>query len=274
MLREDFRRSPVKAVWKRVNWRLRWLVKSKPLEVRHSAGFSMAVPKGAPGALIYYLGCSEPETAAFITEFLKPGMVFFDIGAHAGEYSLLAASRVGERGQVHAFEPQPSTAALLRKNCAANRLQNVTINSCAVSNREGEVEFDVCSEPSLSSIAAPRSFRKNEARIRVPATTLDAYCRRVGARPDLVKIDVEGAEGLVFQGAAELLRRPDGKAPAILFECLGPTYKRFGFTPEKVIDFVRCFGYRVYRIAERGHLRPHESPLPNSLVYNLMALKA
>lgn len=270
--RDDFRRNPVKAVLKRVLWRARWLTTSKPVELRHQAGFSLFASKGASAALIYYLGSSEPETAAFITGFLKPGMVFFDVGAHIGEYTLMAASRVGADGQVHAFEAQPATSELLRKNCEANRLQNAIVNRCAVSDHEGELEFDICSDPTMSAIATPTRPRdRSLGRIRVPAVTLDAYCERGGVWPDLLKVDVEGAELRVLHGAAGILARP--LPPAVLFECLAVTYKRFGYSPQDVIDFLRGFGYRIYRLAEDGKLVPHVSPVSGTLGYNLVALK-
>ena len=270
--RDDFRRNPVKAVLKRVLWRARWLATSKPVELRHQAGFSLLATKGASAALIYYLGSSEPETAAFITGFLKPGMVFFDVGAHIGEYTVMGALRVGADGQAHAFEAQPATAELLRKNCEANRLQNAVVNPCAISDHDGELEFDICSDPTMSAIATPaRHWRRHVGRIRVPALTLDGYCDRGGFWPDLLKIDVEGAELRVLHGAAGILRRP--LPPAVLFECLALTYKRFGYSPQDVIDFLRGFGYRIYRLAEDGKLVPHVSPVSGTLGYNLVALK-
>ncbi|HEY1241959.1 MAG TPA: FkbM family methyltransferase [Bryobacteraceae bacterium] len=270
--RDDFRRNPLKAVLKRVIWRARWIASSKPVELHHQAGFSLFATKGASAALIYYLGSSEPETAAFITGFLKPGMVFFDAGAHIGEYTVMAASSVGADGQVHAFEAQPATAELLRRSCDANRLQNAVVNTCAVSDHEGELEFDICSDPTMSAIATPtRTRHRSLGRIRVPAITLDAYCERTDVWPDLLKIDVEGAELRVLQGAAGILGRP--LPPAVLFECLAVTYKRFGYSPQDVIDFLRGFGYRIYRLTEGGKLVPHVSPVSGALGYNLVALK-
>lgn len=270
--RDDFRRNPVKAVLKRVLWRARWITTSKPIELRHQAGFSLFATKGASAALIYYLGSSEPETAAFITGFLKPGMVFFDVGAHIGEYTVMGASRIGADGQVHAFEAQPATAELLRKSCEANRLQVAVVNTCAVSDHEGELEFDIRSDPTMSAIATPaRHWNRSLGRIRVPAVTLDAYCDRLAVWPDLVKIDVEGAELRVLHGAAGILSRP--LPPAVLFECLTVTYKRFGYSPQDVVDFLRGFGYRIYRLAEGGKLVPHVSPVSGTLGYNLVALK-
>jgi FkbM family methyltransferase len=272
--REDFRRNPAKALVKRMAWRLRWAATSNPMHLRHAAGFSLAAPKGAAGALIYYVGSSEPESAAFLTRFLKPGMIFFDAGAHIGEYVLLAASCIGDRGQVHAFEAQPATAVLLRQNCAANLLRNVVVNSCALSDREGQVDFDICPEPAMSSIATrDPTGPKPLTRIRVRSMTLDAYCAQKRVWPDLVKIDVEGAEWLVLQGALQMLSRPAPIAPAVVFECLASTYERFGASPSQVIEFLQQLGYRIHRITRQGELIPHAAPLAEESGRNLVALK-
>jgi FkbM family methyltransferase len=229
-------------------------------------------PHGAVGALIYYLGNSEPESARFVERFLQPGMVFFDVGAHIGEYSLIASRRVGAGGSVHAFEAQLDTFELLKRNCIANHADNVQLNACAVAEGEGEVEFDVCAEPAMSSMAAKRGrYEKRLSRIRVPATSLDSYCRRTGLWPDLLKIDVEGAEWLVLRGAAETLWRPTG--PTVIFECLPHTYARFGSTAESVIAYLESFGYGVWRISPEGELLEAVGCFSENIGYNLVALK-
>jgi FkbM family methyltransferase len=269
--RDDFRRNPGKALAKRVLWRMRWAANSAPIELRHAAGFSISAPKGAAGALIYYLGRSEPETFEFVTRVLKPGMVFFDVGAHIGEYTLIAASRVGGSGEVHAFEAQPATAALLRSNCHANHVRNATINVCAVADQEGTVEFEICSEPSMSSIVGYQAAGRRTGTICVPAVTLDAYCERQDVRPDVLKIDVEGAEWMVLQGATHTLAR---SSPIVLFECLESTYARFGASPGKVIAFLERLEYRIYEISKGGELVAYQAPSPNTKGYNLVALKS
>jgi FkbM family methyltransferase len=254
-------------------WRLRWAANSAPIELRHAAGFSISAPRGAAGALIYYLGRSEPETFEFVSCFLKPGMVFFDVGAHIGEYTLMAAARVGQSGQVHAFEAQPAMATLLRSNCSANHVRNAIINSCAVSSREGNVEFEICSEPSMSSIVAgPARVGEHSGTICVPSITLDAYCERLGVWPDLLKIDVEGAEWLVLEGATRMLGRP--APPALLYECLDSTYSRFGSTPGMVATFLQGLGYEIYEIFKDGQLFPFHTATRNAQGYNLVALKS
>jgi FkbM family methyltransferase len=272
--RRDFRHNPVKALAKRLAWRLRWLITSKPMELQMDGGFSVAAPRGAVGALIYYLGNSEPESAGYIRRFLKPGMVFFDVGAHIGEYTLIASRAVGPSGAIHAFEAQPDTFALLRRNCSANSAENVQLNRSAVCEREGEVEFDISGEPSMSSMAAAVDVERKRARIRVPGITLDRYCQTHGIWPGLLKIDVEGAELLVLRGAADMLQRPPGEAPAIIFECVDFTYVRFGYDRETVVTYLRSFGYEVFRMAEDGALLSDFSPTGPSAGYNLVALKS
>lgn len=272
--RRDFRDNPVKALVKRAAWRLRWLGASGPMELRMNGGFSIAAPRGAAGALIYYLGNSEPESAGFIGSFLKPGMVFFDVGAHIGEYTLIASRAVGPTGAIHAFEAQPDTFALLRRNCTANGAENVKLNRSAVCDRQGEVEFDISEEPSMSSMAAAVEVERKRARIRVPGVTLDQYCQTHCTWPSLLKIDVEGAELLVLRGAADVLRRPPGEAPAIIFECLTSTYVRFGYGRETVVTYLNSFGYEVFRMAEDGTLLSDFVRPGQSAGYNLVALKS
>jgi FkbM family methyltransferase len=271
--RRDFRHNPVKALAKRLAWRLRWLRTSEPMELRMNGGFLVAAPCGAVGALIYYLGNSEPESAGFISDFLKPGMVFFDVGAHIGEYTLIGSREVGPTGAIHAFEAQPDTFALLKQNCTTNRAENVKLNSVAVCEHEGEVEFDICAEPAMSSMAAAVDVERKRGRIRVPGITLDWYCQTNSTWPSLLKIDVEGAELLVLRGAADVLRRPPGSAPVIIFECLDFTYARFGYDRETVVTYLRSFGYQVFRMAEDGALLSDFSQSGPSAGYNLVALK-
>src|SRR5204863_4628396 len=126
--RPDFQRNPLAAIRRRLWWRLRWAISSEPWHLRLGDDIKMFAPKGGAGALIYYQGNSEPETALFLTGFLKPGMVFWDIGAHIGEYSVIASKCVGTAGRVHALEPRPDVYEFLERNVVANGLSNVTIH--------------------------------------------------------------------------------------------------------------------------------------------------
>lgn len=139
---------------------------------------------------------------------LRPGTVF-DVGANTGVYALIAASVHGT--SVHAFEAYPPVAELLRENLALNPSgARVRVVEAAASDRSGLVELFV-PPPSAAietSCSTDASFREGSTPVTVPALTLDAYWHQVG-RPDVtvLKVDVEGAEHRVLQGATELLRR-------------------------------------------------------------------
>jgi FkbM family methyltransferase len=156
-------------------------------------------------------GIWEPETTRFVTALLRPGAVVLDVGAHIGYFALLAASRVGRSGAVHAFEPVPTTLARLRENIALNAFDNIATHGVACWSSAGELvihEANTANTGAASAVAV-NAARHGAATIShvVPTLPLDD---RVAAlrlrRVDLIKIDVEGAEGRVLQGAADTIR--------------------------------------------------------------------
>jgi len=277
--RPDFRRNPATAIWRRLVWKTRWLTTLQPWTVTLVNGIRMALPKGGAGALIYYQGFSEPETADLILKFLKPGMVFLDLGAHVGEVSLLAAQAVGSSGEVHAFEANPEIFDLLVHNLRLNDLRDVFSHNCAVSDQDGEMEFEIYSEPSVCALRVrnpvqdgPRS-RKAIKVLRVPTVQLDTYLNDRKKKVDLVKIDVEGAELLVFLGAARLLGLPKEQSPTFIFEYESNNYARFGYRGEELFELLRRNDYEIWRYSGASHLVPLDSQaLPDNTV-NLVACK-
>jgi len=129
--------------------------------------------------------------------------VFFDIGAHVGFYTLLAASCVGKSGKVVAFEPAPRNLHFLRQHVAINRLTNVQIVAAAVADRSGPARLQL----------GPNSytnFLSNQAGndgVEIETVALDDLMRQGQiTKPDCIKLDIEGAEELAIQGASQLLR--------------------------------------------------------------------
>jgi FkbM family methyltransferase len=139
--------------------------------------------------------------------FLRPGDVLYDVGAHTGLFTLLGARLVGAGGQVVAFEPLPANLNCLRRHLALNRLGNVAIVTAAVGARPGRASFQPAGNTYMGRLA-------DEGSITVDVTSLDATLWTEGLRaPNLIKIDVEGAEVGVLEGASDLLER---HRPAIL----------------------------------------------------------
>jgi FkbM family methyltransferase len=122
----------------------------------------------------------------------------FDIGAHVGFYSLLSAVLSEPDGRVFAFEPVPQNAANLRRHVALNHVA-VEVIEAAVADREAEGRFEVGADSYTGSLG------DQGAPVRV--VTIDALCITAKLpKPDVVKIDVEGAEALVLRGARETIR--------------------------------------------------------------------
>ena len=185
-------------------------------------GFTMFVRKNdwLIGAGIARTGEYEPQVTACLKELLAPGMVFVDVGANIGYYALLGASLVGEEGQVIAFEPNVDNVALMRRSLAASQVQVVTIHTKAVADRPQTLLLDAGGANSNGRVVevSPDGF----ARPSVEAVTLDDTLADL-ERVDVIKIDTEGAEPLVWAGMQEIAKR---HRPTILFE-FTPTSPHF-----------------------------------------------
>jgi FkbM family methyltransferase len=124
---------------------------------------------------------------------------------------LLGATKVGPKGNVVSFEPHPETAAQLRKQISANRLTNVEVIEAAICDKVGTAEFSDDTVAVMASLTSPASGHRT---IRVKTETLDSI---VASRspPDLLKIDIEGAEIDALRGASRLIAE---KRPVLLVE--------------------------------------------------------
>lgn len=149
----------------------------------------------------------EPDVINAARLYLKPGMVVIDIGANVGLMTRVFARAVGVKGRVIAFEPDPLTLEYLRFNVRS--LPQVEISTSAVSNENTVSKLHLNPRSGTSN-----SLIVNKAAVDtvdVICETLDSYLqRRNDLVPNLIKIDVEGAECRVFSGMTETLARyPD-----------------------------------------------------------------
>lgn len=147
----------------------------------------------------YWTGTYERAVQDALVRLLRPGAVFWDVGAHVGFFSLLAARLVGGAGRVHAFEPVPANAGRLRRNLERSGFANVAVHRLALAEAPGEVFLAPHDASSMWRVAT-----EGEASIRVAAGTLDELAARLGP-PAAVKIDVEGSELDVLRGGAGLI---------------------------------------------------------------------
>ena len=275
LAREDLRQHPLTGICRRIAWRFRWQVSQNPWLIQREDGLPLFLPHSGAAALIYFQGSSEPELSVFLKRFLKPGMVFADVGAHLGEYTVLAASLLNGSGRVHAFEACPRCFRVLSRNIELNALQNAVALPWAVWNQEGFCEFEDSPDPSISALRPNRTPIQGGKITRVKAIALDHYFGDSdNGAPTLIKVDVEGAELQVLEGARNLLSSP--QAPDVVVEYGPLNTARFGYRADDICAFMREMGYSIFQWAPGGALVPVQGcPIlpPHGDSCNLLATK-
>ncbi|MFO0957337.1 MAG: FkbM family methyltransferase [Isosphaeraceae bacterium] len=152
------------------------------------------------GRCIDLLGEWDPRISWILRRVLRRGDTFIDVGANFGLVSLIGAQAVGPTGWVHAFEPQPDLAAMLRRSAALNGLTNLMLHEVALSNTDGTLSLQVPFDHSgAASLCRPDQGQGTS--IPVAVRRGGPYFAEHGIGPvRLLKIDVEGHEAAVLEG--------------------------------------------------------------------------
>ena len=178
--------------------------------------------------------------------FLPHDGVAIDVGAHVGVWSLLAAARC-PAARIHAFEPVPEIAARLRDHTRMNGAAGVVVNEAAAGAENGSRPFFAVREANTGASSFARR-RDGDVELRVAVVALDDYAAQAGLEAvDLIKVDVEGAELLVFRGARRLLASE--RAPVVFFEIDDTLCAACGVTGRAVKQLLMDTGYGIYRWA-------------------------
>jgi len=143
-------------------------------------------------------GLWEPRTTKFLKDNLKPGQVFYDIGASVGYYTIMASNLVGNSGMVYAFEPFEENLEMLNENIKNNKSDNVVVIPRAVSSKSGKLKLFSNGRPGQNSV----NKVGNDYKI-AEAISLDEF--EIKDKPDFIKIDVEGHELEVLKGMTKIL---------------------------------------------------------------------
>jgi len=195
-------------------------------------------------------------SCAILKRLARPGGVVLDVGANIGVYSMLFARWGGSAGRVFAFEPAPSTLELLRAHLRLNQLEaQVEVVAQAVSDKVGEAVFYTHSFSGENSLNPVFSARGDIASsVRVPVTTLDQFCQARNLAPTLIKIDVEGFELQVLQGARETILR---HRPALVVEMHTHIWPDIKVRPEAMAALLGELPYTVTPIEGQDPLREY-----------------
>jgi len=207
-------------------------------------GFSLWVDPlqgGIIDAVLYRDGVYEIGTCDVARALLREGDVVVDAGAHIGWFTLAAATLVGERGRVVAFEPAADAFRILERNVALNGLRNVVAvpRALGAGPDARHLYHPLPADRALASLVEPARWAERET---VTVVTLDASLASAGIdRVAMLKIDVEGWEADVLAGARSLLSREDGPAISVELDRSDPA-------GAEVFDMLRSVNrYRVFR---------------------------
>lgn len=184
---------------------------------------------------------------------LHEGDTVWDVGANMGLYTLFAAKTVGDLGRVVAFEPEQNSRSLLERNVALNALKNVTILSCALDVEEATrtLYSSATVNPGSHSFVQRTDYRVRRKGTAVPTYRGDSLVREgKAALPNVVKIDVEGAEMNVLRGMNSVLHSTALRA--ILIEVHPLVLPLFGSGPDEVEAFVRSCGFKKISRTQRA----------------------
>lgn len=254
------RRAPLKAIGRFVAWQFATRLQRDAVAVPFVGDTRLLVTRGMTGATgNVYCGLHEFEDMAFVLHALRPEDLFVDVGANVGSYTVLASGVVGAR--CIAFEPAPRAYRALLDNLRLNDLMaRVEARNECLASVPGEAQFtadlDTCNH-----VVAERQGGGDT--VRAAVTTLDIALSKHA--PTIVKIDVEGYETRVIDGADRTLRAPQLRA--VLMElngsgarygfddrCLHERMLGYGFTPVEYDPTRRELRRREWKASTKGNL--------------------
>lgn len=214
----------------------------------------------------------EENVINLLTKTLKSAKCFVDVGAHIGFYTFLT-SKLMKSVNIFSFEMDKINFSLLKKNLKLNKSKNVLIYNLAISDSSGIVSYTRNSEqpdPTLTSAGIDLE-RDSVKTISIKAVTLDDFFKNIDTKPDVVKIDVEGAEMQVLSGMEKLIEHNN---PKMFVEVHPERLLKFRSSVNEVISFLLERGYNIFEIEDMrkksggGHLRKIEKY--NKLSINTM----
>lgn len=168
-----------------------------------AAGLRFNAGGSAPS---FSLGTTEPEVQAALTQLLRPGNVFYDVGANVGFYTILASKLIGPNGHVYAFEPVPSNVLAINHNLKLSHADNVTVIPCAVTDSPGVLAITLSAEPFWARLSSLPPPPHPSGMIQVMGISIDEFTAdELIMPPDVIKLDVEGAEKHVLIGMRETM---------------------------------------------------------------------
>ena len=186
----------------------------------------------------------EAEAYSAFASRVRPGARIVDVGAHIGTYTLIAALRAGASGRVMAFEPEADTRAALLRHLEWNAVgPRVIVRDCCCGAQAGTAKFYFRKgAEGMNSLLPTAGFGERV----VTVVRLDDEIEALDGAPDLVKVDVEGAEFEVLRGAEQTLRRHH---PVLLLSLHPGPLGRLGSSEAEILAWLAGLGYATRVLA-------------------------
>ena len=216
--------------------------------------------------MIFTHGAYEPANTAVIESLLRSGDFAVDVGANHGWFALSMAGVVGQSGQVWAYEPTPPIHASLAINLRQNGSLRVRAKQLGISSESGQAVVHLFEGLPHGHASQSNLDRSDDEVFPIELVSLDAELDEAPSGPDLVKVDVEGAELMVIEGAQRLLAQ---RPPIWVIEVNWETSAAFGYRPSDIITaLTRSATYTVFRVEGCGlSIEPDASRAPQNTTW-------
>ncbi len=203
---------------RRLNW-YRDTLRNQDGIIQHGAGKGLRFNAG-PSNVGFLLGSADQDVQNALQAVAHSQDVVYDVGANVGFFTAIAARLVGPMGRVVAFEPIEVNFNLLRHNTQLNGFTNVTANNFALADRDGAADFLLSKDATFGGLADSAGKIENQAgKTEVKIFRLDSVVQHDSLPlPQIIKIDVEGAEEAVLDGAVETIQKA---RPILIIELHG-----------------------------------------------------
>jgi FkbM family methyltransferase len=219
-------------------------------------------------SVIYLMRCHEPETEVVFKEIAKTTNTFIDVGANIGYFSFLV-KQMSPQAQIHSFEPLPKNIESYKKNRELNSFSDMHLYESCVADRMGETEFLI---PPLGESGWGRMAHRelfSGQKIKRDVITLDQFCaEKKITKVDLMKIDVEGYEMKVLQGAKQLIEK---SRPKICIEINEPCLVDTGTSGAEIFSYLQERAYQMYALDKQRTLVAVDRPLEKYTYLNYFA---
>jgi len=197
----------------------------------------------------------EVSNSKLFIKKIKNKNTFFDIGGYRGYYSILAHQYMKKNAKIIAFEPVNKNYEYISRSVIINNINNIKIEKLAISDKNRTQTMYLSSSESTHSLAkADKNFFmgdfKQLNKIKVKTSTLDKYIKDNKSEPDILKIDVEGAELNVLRGFKEYLNK---RKPEMLLEVHERKFPAFKYSKKEFYNYINSLGYN-YRLIRNGEL--------------------